>query len=1481
MELEDAMTIFSYSSPYPVKLSLLPATTATCSAPRALRGRRSWSLDQLDTRRRRRLDHGEVPARLRSTARSHSDARLPTIDVDQPCDETLDQTERHPVNTIDQLPSGPNAQLRPSAVQDHSAASPSTDDVLRDSDGVSEPDEKKISASADQMAEVSRPPATVAASSTVDDSLQTHDAEMLTSSSPGVASSSSNTAMTAASLGDERSRSDEDVAIVVEGELEPRLETVPHHGAHLNNAPAECRDDELTSSVASLDQHQQQEQTERGKAGLITSEEASRPGFGGVERSVDDGSTVSLLEPASTNPATGNNPDIFYDVDLNDDDQPNTERKITVQQTPPSKKKRSLIGSIKSLVKSRKPPAEITGGAVAYVHTREDDAMPDSSTSQQTAVYIVRPQNADDTVTVCHGKESRPEIDFNDRQKSANTSPELLAPESGVSPSTWIEQVLAAVCNTETHATGGSDLHHTGRLLIKEPQTDTVSAVHHEQDYLGQSEVDDTQLVTCEEMTSTLMTNEELNGTKLPVTTVSDDASEQPDVHRSEVAVDEALVATDAEHVTASDGDQSPDGPDLFRGGSRDEDSNQHSAAAAVTADELEAHAASVEASVPFQTEEDGAATAVVRDDVTDDDVIRDDVEAHVETTSAEPEPMKTNSTSAVSLSPDGATMTTGGHELLATETGDLEAAIKRSPFESGSLAQPGTVDEGQRSDDTNSSVSTVIGVGDEVEYSMPPPDAESAQQPAGLNSQHLDINDNELRCHSVDVQVNEISADISDTTESLSATGPQVVKDKRSSKSDLDDATKVTTDVPSVLTMILNLFGAGDESEQATDDEHTTSGHRVVAMETPTITSGESRSVPVDDDVTRSLKDAAGTNREDSRTDSEHERDAGDEVVEPVFDESKDSFSEQSPAEIHRRLSYEHSPVHQRFAITSADNRLTVHQSAKDESSAEFSFTPHGGEDLNIIVPGTGLTSVDEEEAESISDVVSLSHGEANLPDKRPHVDRSETSDEEPSGSKIRVGLSHPPLVIDRDYISNSSGIVDGEGIPKTADGQTTEPNYDSARVVEPKNQTSNSKTVRRLPVAGVSVTRSNQLPINSAEVASPTPDHLKRNTAVRPSASDFTFVVQRQVKVSNNYERSLSTGSSINTGSSKTANVSGKPAFTFVMPAVRRRSDSEYSKNELPIARYSSTPHMVSVGGKSDIMTTPRYVLTDSNSWQLVDAAVHRGRRPVRTGSGNVFDRKQKNSVGHSARQKPVNGRLSESSRELSVSAITSPGVGDHGSPSQTCPTSYPAADALKDGSDLYPLSDQITCSMPDLQMKSISVDDVRHSQPCPDVVTSYPGYGYDVTNDDDNQRRTRDLTRSLRDVTETRHDVTTTASAPDLCRSEPCLDVVTSLQTCDVKDDSDDDASGDPTRSRLEPLDAETRTGSAMSAAGEQSEEHGVSRLTVHLGTGSSGTSQQPANSKRRPRRRRIVCLPHSSLASTTNTDVPVTSPTLNTH
>jgi len=120
-------------------------------------------------------------------------------------------------------------------------------------------------------------------------------------------------------------------------------------------------------------------------------------------------------------------------------------------------------------------------------------------------------------------------------------------------------------------------------------------------------------------------------------------------------------------------------------------------------------------------------------------------------------------------------------------------------------------------------------------------------------------------------------------------------------------------------------------------------------------------------------------------------------------------------------------------------------------------------------------------------------------------------------------------------------------------------------------------------------------------------------------------------------------------------------------------------------------------------------------------------------------------------------------------------------------------------------------------------------------------------------------------------------------DFTRSEPCLDVTASRDSGDVTDDR----SRDSTRLRLEPIDAwrlgvqKTSARSAM----KDSKRQRVSRLTVQLSSNSGGasasasgdgdSSPQHVNNKRRPRRRRIVCLSHSSLASSTTNDV--TSPT----
>ena len=1469
MELEDAMTIFSYSSPYPVQLSLLPATSATSSLPRTPRGRRGWSLDQLEARRRRQ-HHGNVPPRLRPETRSHSDA-----DVNRPSAENSGQAGSHvdkplrateePRHTSDQL-SSPSAQLRPAAVLDNLAIIPSTDDSLRDlANTAIEPADRKIATSTDQMPSVTQQQATVTASPTVEDnhdSLPTRDvaAEMLTASSPGVTSSSPNTSVTA-SLNDERAGSDDDVAKNAEERLEPCLETPLRHDTHLNNAS-----DELISPVAPLYHHQQQQQQqqqkESGKAAQITPEEAIRPYDGGghkVERNVDDGSSVPIVEPASTELATGQ---VFYDIDLNDDEELSGG---TFQQRPASKKKRSLIGSLKALVKLRKSLPEAGGGAVAYVH-------PDRSASvvqQQSVVYVVKPQCADSSISVCH----------DGQHKSADTSSQLLASESGEVLSAPSDDVSTADSHAEAQAANVSDSRHQSdfdRLMVKEPQADAISGLHQDEHYPRQTDVENIELVTFENPQST--TFEELSSTDLPVTTVAGDLPRQPGVGRSKVPDDEGLVDTHGfvEHVTSPDRDQKQIDPD----------------------------------------------------------VRKMDVESRQQLAGLD-------------------------RQHLDVNDNDLRC-------------QPVVIQV------TEPIVSTAMS---DMSESVPTTTAVRPQVVEGKRSSERDLSNDEL-FHPVVTEISDpiVSKSTSDLSDQVLITQPQVAKDKRSSEDDLDKATEGTADIPSVLTMLLNLFSVGDEAKQAAKptDDRTTSGHSVVAMETPTIVSGESRSEPVNDDVMRSVTYAARTIGENTQTDREHEDEVEDEAVVLVTDKSNGCFDE--PAHNDRLSTNKNLLADQQLDVTSVDSRLTTRRTTADDTSEELSFAPRSDEGSNVAEPRTGLTSFNNEEAEDRSDAVNLSHREANIPGRCQYVDSSETNCIEPSMNKIPI--THPPLVMGREH-SNSSGIVDGERTLQTAnklhDRLTTRPNYDSAQdlvmgdVDKSENQTSKNETIQQPRVFGVPVTRGNQFPVNSREGASPTLEHLKRKFVVRPSADDFTFVVQQQVKVSHNYERSLSTGSS------KCGNVCEKPAYTFVMPTVRRRSAADYSKNDLSVTRYSSTPHVDSDGRKSDITdvtwTTTTYTVADSSKYssgKVVDTAVRHGRLPVRTGSENVFDRKQINSVGYSTRQLSessgelrVNGRtvrrhsaadysksdlsitrysstphvatcsdgrksdiaditwtttaytvadsskynsgqvvdtavrpgrvpvrtgsgnvfdrkqmnsigystrqLSESSGELRVNGRTSPSVADSSPPTLTRADSPTVVKSLKDRSVSYSSSDHVTCSMPDLKMKSSSVDDVR-----PQIMTSY--HICDVINDDedddDDKRKTHDLTRSLRDVTETGCDVMET----DLCRSEPCLDVTASRRTRDVSNDDEGDASHNLMRLRLEPL--EVKTGSTGSAE-EKGEGQRVSRLTVHLGTASGRTGQQHVNNRRRPRRRRIVCLPHSSLTSATTNDVPVTSPTLTTH
>jgi len=1451
MELEDAMTIFSYSSPYPVQLSLLPATAATSSVPRTLLGRRSWSVDELEARRRRRLHPGEVPRRLRLAARSHSDARRPKTDA-----KNSDQDKQHPVNTTGQS-AHPSDQLRPSTGHDNLSTAPSTDVNLHETpSSVTEPDH---SVSTDRGTAVNLQPLTVTTRTTVDENMpqmgEVCGAEMLKTSSPGSTSGSSNAAVAAGP--NEDRLSDKDVVIVFEEEHEPRLEALPD--VHLNKTSEDgLRSDEVPTSVAPVQRYLynqlQQQPKDSGKSSEMTLKEAGLLDAGAVagrrlslpydgrlssvERSVDDGSSVSLVEPTSKKSASEiqttpdkQNSQVFYEIDLNDDIDPsNTQTPLSTQfQRPASKKKRSLIGSLKSLMKSKKSP-EVAGGAVAYVHPSED-AKSTSAVQQQTVVYIVNPQFNDNSVSLRHDKESRPEASVSDQHKS----PEIVASESGNAPTTWIDEVLFAASNIEPHAVDLRHQRNPDRSVVEKSQADTISGPHHHQQQCrDQPEHENIMPVTSDDRNSPSARDAKLNCTKFSATAaVSSDLPKQSD--QSKVADTEVIVAADGT-VEATDHDLLPISPDPLRAAT-DEDGKQRSSVRAIS--DLEAEIASTQPSPLFTKDEHIVATSCVRDDIIHDDVIHDGAEVREEMTSTEASLLKpeTNDVSRTIDEDDIAGMMRCNGELTA----ESDAATQRSQFETGLPVQQEMVDEEHGS--------KMIVASDEAKYGVP--DAESGKLPTVLDRQHLDVNDNELCCMSVTEPT--ISATTSDTSQSVSAaagtrsqvvkgkrssendlcdlsndefmypvvsdqiiakstsdlsspvssTQPQVTKDKRSPDRDLEDDSEVSTDIPSVLTMVLNLFSEAEGAAKHTQ------GQYPVAMETPVNTSGESRSAPVVDDVTGS------TNGEDNRHDE-------DGAVDAKFDKSSRSISDYSPTQKNRLSADELSLVDQIFDAISTKGRLHTHQTPTEKTSAELSSTQSSDGNSSVSESRTKLKSGNTEEVENKWDAAFLSQSDGNLPQ---YVDRSEASCKEPSVSKIRV--SHPSLMMDGDH-PNSSHIADGVRI-----SQTTRPNFDSTQVIESKTQTSNAKTVQQPRAIGVPIIRGNRLPINSPEGASPTPEYLKRNVVPRPYAGDFTFVVQRQVKVGNNCQRSLSTGTS-NSGI-----VSGKPAaYTFVIPTVRRRSASDYNKNNLSRYSSSSTPNIVSDGRKSDITDSLRYTVTDLNKYNPWQVVPH-GRRPVRTGSGSTFDRKQINSVEHEARLAAVNGRLSESSGELRIrDDRTSPNDGDCMPPVNTSTVS-PTARTVS-GS----LSDHVTHSVPDFKLKSISVDDVRHFEPRPDVITSYNGC--DVTNDDGGQREeTRDWTQSLRDVTETGSDVTV---LHDICSSEPCLDV--------KDDDGADVTSHDLMRLRLEPLVVETGNGSAMSAR-EKSEEQEVGRPTVQRGSNTDGSSQQRVNNnRRRPRRRRVV-------------------------
>jgi len=1289
MELEDALTIFSYSSPYPLQLSLLPATTATSPAPRPQLGcQRSRSLDQLDYAARRQRPHG-----VGREARSHSEGRQRQPDVTGlPASETSVHEPRQepPSYTVQSL--HPD-QRQPADGDENSSVN--TDNLPVD---VNNMDYREVRTSTEPMSANQH---TESLKAVVD------GAETLSASSPDVASSGSNTGVTVGTE-NERNRADEHATIVIEGELG----LCHYQHTYLNKTPAADSIDEMTSSLLLQRHHlqhpQQQETKEKsGEADHVKTAESNHDLAGDLEYNGGESSEQRSVESESTRPTTDDqSSEVFFD---------DTEDHSSDTQRPAAKKKRGWMGSLKALVKSSssksrqryRRSSSIVGGAVPY----PDDEQTHPSTSQtqqQIVVYVDEPSDAENSNSVDHDGKSRYDVSVSDQY---NTLSEQFASEARELQSAAVDEVLTTASDGRADAKTASSSRpqcNSDQLDADEPQVATTAdGSDIKQRDRGQSGFEDIELVTFEARDLQATVSVDRNGSNLPVTDIDNYSKNERDVVQSEFVENEISVASLEE---------------AGRRTTRDDDDLQVIKDVRYTTSEAEMANIQPHPSTIFKTD----------DDATSHDMV-DGVDVQQATTTERV--LVSPDVNVVSLSDKGADIC----ELSPAKTNFDAAASTRSEFESCSSLQQETIG----GEDNTNSRSTAVVVGDDDEmHGTPLSVAESPQQHSTPDRQRLDIVDDDLR-HSVVIQVAEpaISASTPDVSETVSATTytpPQVVKDKRSSEIDLGDVTagnlrqsvivdvteptiskstsdlrddavdtrmqflkdkrlseselykaaNVTDDIPSVLTMLLNLFGARDEKSRVTepaDDHRASSGHCMVAMETPTTTSGGIKSSPVVDDVMESVRGAAGMNSEDNK----RERAAADEeAVDSVFETSESSFSEQSPPQNRHDLPAGNTSLaDQYFGLTSCVRRTTAEETLPDSA-----LTLSADDIL------TRLAIADYKEVMRMS--TDSSHRERDLLHKHHYGDRSTTAFLPPTVSNERV--EHPALVMGRNH-PGSPRIVDGERVSQTTEkfsDKETRTHDDSAHVVmgdveESKNQTFSDQSVQRPHVAGVPVVRRNKL---SKGTAPP------RNVPLRPLSSDFTFVVQRQMRA-DNYERSLSTGSTYNTGSS---NGGGEPAYTFVMPTVRRRSDSDHNNNESSTTRRFSQPQTVSDGRKSDIdnATTaiPRYTLTKSsayNSWQAVDIAVHRSivdsQLSVRTGSGNIFDRKQIDSA-------TVHGRLSESAGELTVSGARLTTVDET--------RSSLVADHVT------AVAGHVTSSVPDLTSASSGMEEFLRSESCLDV-------------------------------------------------------------------------------------------------------------------------------------------------------------------
>jgi len=1273
MELEDALTIFSYSSPYPVQLSLLPATADEFPVPRTPLERRSWSLDQLGCGRRQRAEHRDAVRPVRRASLGQSEAPRPRTDVNeliiidynkpsvtavsdtattsqsphtatdlQPTVIHLPQstTRGRPATRVDRLDLEVHAEHHVVQIPDdidereqeprllveeqltvhphHLYESPPAGGRDENVPTISSTNIHDLSdnvnaiqtpTSIDEVTVASQPITIVTTSSTVDDK----SAPTYVVVDETLTTSSPGVASAAVASTDEKHnrRTEESVTIVIDEDGDQK--TLQYH----KNCTPEgySSSDEVTSPRASLVQQQQQEGRKADHTEPV--EASGGPNNDGGQRVVVEPGSSSLFETVWTRQST-NGSEVFYDIDLSDNDHSNAQL-TTEKPEREKKKKRSFIRSLKSLLRSSSSGSKrrsrksslMIGGAVPYTPFDEDVNQTSPPETQQQAMSCGDVENFN---SVDHIRKSRSSEDVSDQHNARDTSQELLASATARTHDSTGQEHAEDIADS---------LHRGGANQLKFEEPGTEYGVCHKQQRLDQTEMEELELARLDTRNSL----EDVSGTKLPVTDVADEWQNKVDVDLSNVDDDKVAL-----HVITADNDellvQDDEGLTVKNHQSNSQESEAQPANVHLT-------------STTFQTDEDRDITPCIHSDVVE---IQDETIA-----TTEPTIMKTETEDVSQPVQDDVT--------CDSREADFDTDATRSGVQSSSTARQDVVDIEQSRQRTATDEVDVCG--------RRLSSAESAEH-GRLDSQRL-INSDDGSSNSAVVEVTDPT--ISKSTPDLSEvdTAPEIPGDKCV----LGD---VTSEIPSVLSMMLNLHGVGDAAS---------SGHCEVATETPTVTSGGTSLSPADDDL-------AGSGRDFTEM-------TGDEVC-------RDGMKREADVELtlvdREQNCHPSTRTDDDIIVTDSDDRVITHKTTVAALPPEHFLAVSGSDDE------TRMRLVDVEQKEAQKNILPR---EEDSSDNYRCVDRSEAVCVLPTATRVHV--RNRTLVMGQNY-SNPSGIVDSGRVHRTAerfpDTQAKRGDDPAETAVrgneeESTDRTSSNRTFQQPHDFGVPVNRHNQLPINSSIGTAPT----------GPSASNFTFVVQRQVKVNNNRQRSLSTGSS---------NDSAKPAYTFVVPdGRRRRSASDYNNNnELSTTRRFSATRAVSDGRKFDIRkattTISRHTVIDSSeydSWQRVDSLVHHtvtsNRLPARTGSGNSADQER---VGF---RPAVNGRLSESVEELNATGPMS---------QQVC-TSSPNVACVEDEED------GVASSLPGLMSTSPGLDDLCRSEPCLDVTTSFQGH--DITKDD----------------------------------------------------------------------------------------------------------------------------------------------------